>query len=416
MTATNIPALTAITLPIDDFSNPMTFLTRDNPTLWWKHGEGLIASGEALRIAATGQDRITDASTAWRNIVRNATVTDPIRKPGTGLVALGTFAYSPTSSTPSALIVPATIIGRRGGTAWVTYIWRTGEEPPALTPPTPAEPLGNEVRIHFSPGTMTPARYEEAVANAVTLIDRSETLRKLVLARDIRAHFPADADIRPVIQSLALSYPQCWSYSIDGLIGASPETLAAVSGGVASSRVLAGSAARGTDKASDTDAAIALASSHKDLDEHEHAVRTVFEAFAGFATDVTASDYPFALKLPNLWHLASDVGGRLRDDVTALDAVAALHPTGAVAGAPRNQASVIVDELEPFDRGRYSGPVGWVGSTGDAEWAVAIRCAQVSDNGDVTAWAGCGIVPESEPGHELAETKLKLRPILDAFG
>lgn len=223
-------------------------------------------------------------------------------------------------------------------------------------------------------------------------------------------------DLRPILQSLALSYPECWVYSVDGLLGASPETLVAVSGGIASSRVLAGSAPRGRDRDSDNIAAVELALSLKEFTEHELAVRTVTEAFRDFATQVTASEYPSALKLPNLWHLASDVSGTLREDVTPLDAVAALHPTGAVAGVPRADAQQIVSQLEPFDRGRYSGPVGWVGSTGDSEWAVTIRAAQVESDGAVTAWAGCGVVPGSEPGQELAETKLKLRPILDAFG
>lgn len=417
VTTHDIPRLIAVTRPIDDFANPIAYLGRTDATLWWRRGEGLIGLGEALRLSYGGPDRISQASSDWRALLQSAQVVDPLRRQGTGLVALGTMSFSASSEAPSILVVPRTVIGRRGGVAWITHIRPVDEEPE--TPeasPRRAEPLGSEVRIHFTPGEMTPERYQEAVARGVELIATSTELNKLVLARDVHARFPADADLRPVIQSLALTYPECWTFSVDGLIGASPETLVSVTGGVAYSRVLAGSAARGRDKDSDNDAAIALAASHKELDEHELAVRTVADAFRGFATEVTASDYPFALKLPNLWHLASEVGGRLRENVTPLDAVAALHPTGAVAGAPRSTAARVVEKLEPFDRGRYSGPVGWIGSTGDSEWAVAIRCAQMERDGGITAWAGCGIVPESEPGHELAETKLKLRPILDAFG
>ena len=239
----------------------------------------------------------------------------------------------------SSLIVPRTIVGRRDGTTWVTRIWQEGEPPPAFGEPEPAEPLGQEVRIHFSPGVMGPERYEDAIREGLARIQADEELHKLVLARDVHAHFPVDADLRPIIRSLALTYPDCWTFAVDGLLGASPETLVAVTSGVASSRVLAGSAARGADREADDDAAITLASSHKELDEHELAVRTVAESFRDFATGVTASDYPFALKLPNLWHLASEVGGRLRENMTALDAVAALHPTGAVAGSPRRAAA-----------------------------------------------------------------------------
>jgi menaquinone-specific isochorismate synthase len=129
-----------------------------------------------------------------------------------------------------------------------------------------------------------------------------------------------------------------------------------------------------------------------------------------------ASELPFTLKLPNLWHLASDVDGTLTDGSTALDLVAALHPTAAVAGTPTPLALSLIDQLEPFDRGRYSGPVGWVDANGDGEWAVAVRSAQVSPSGEVTAYAGAGIVADSVPERELVETRLKFRPIVEAFG
>ncbi|MGL5826115.1 MAG: chorismate-binding protein, partial [Nocardioides sp.] len=131
---------------------------------------------------------------------------------------------------------------------------------------------------------------------------------------------------------------------------------------------------------------------------------------------------PFALDLPNLWHLASDITGTLTDGSSALDLIAALHPTAAVAGNPRQAALDLIARLEPFDRGRYAGPVGWVDGAGDGEWAIALRCAALSQSQDsasaelrVTAYAGAGIVTDSDPQHELAETELKFRPIIDAF-
>lgn len=106
----------------------------------------------------------------------------------------------------------------------------------------------------------------------------------------------------------------------------------------------------------------------------------------------------------------------LSDGSTSLDLIAALHPTAAVAGAPTETALAVIDELEPFDRGRYAGPVGWVGADGDGEWAVALRCAQIAENGDITAYAGAGIVAGSDPDRELIETKMKFRPMVEAFG
>jgi menaquinone-specific isochorismate synthase len=130
---------------------------------------------------------------------------------------------------------------------------------------------------------------------------------------------------------------------------------------------------------------------------------------------VTHSPEPFPLQLPNLWHLASDVSGDLLPSRSALDLAAALHPTAAVAGTPTDNALDLIAELEPFDRGRYAGPVGWVDAAGDGEWAIALRCALVEPSGAVTAWAGAGIVADSDPAAELAETELKFRPIRDAL-
>ncbi|MDQ1548766.1 MAG: menaquinone-specific isochorismate synthase, partial [Microbacteriaceae bacterium] len=218
------------------------------------------------------------------------------------------------------------------------------------------------------------------------------------------------------IATLALGYPDCWTFSVDGFVGSSPETLVSVDAGSVSARVLAGSAARGTDAASDQEAATGLATSAKDLDEHRYAVQSVLASLADHSPNVTASELPFTLKLPNLWHLASDVDGTLTDGSTSLDLLASLHPTAAVAGTPRADALGLIAELEPLDRGRYAGPVGWVGADGDGEWAVALRSAQVSPTGDVTAYAGAGIVADSDSARELLETKMKFRPIVEAFG
>ena len=226
---------------------------------------------------------------------------------------------------------------------------------------------------------------------------------------------PDDFDQRPVVVALADGYPDCWTFAVDGLLGASPETLVSVRGGTVTARVLAGSAARGLDANSDLEAASALATSTKDQDEHEFAVQNVLSSLRPHSPAVTASDTPFTLKLPNLWHLASDVEGTLVDGSSSLDLLSSLHPTAAVAGTPTAEAITVIEQLEPFDRGRYSGPVGWVGADGDGEWAIALRCAQVSPDGRVTAWAGAGIVTDSDPAHELVETRMKFRPIVEAF-
>jgi len=141
----------------------------------------------------------------------------------------------------------------------------------------------------------------------------------------------------------------------------------------------------------------------------------VLDALRGHARGVVSSEMPFALKLPNLWHLASDVEGALADGSSSLDLVAALHPTAAVAGHPTETALAQIGELEHLDRRRYGGPVGWVDASGDGKWAIALRSAEIDAEGTVTAYAGAGIVAESDPDRELAETRLKFRPIVEAF-
>jgi menaquinone-specific isochorismate synthase len=170
------------------------------------------------------------------------------------------------------------------------------------------------------------------------------------------------------------------------------------------------------DADTDQKAALALVTSSKDQDEHQFAVRSAVETLTPFTRHLATSEVPFALKLPNLWHLATDLEGGLAGDASSIDLIDAMHPTAAVAGAPRAEAVELIAELEPFDRGRYAGPVGWVDAAGDGEWAIALRCAQVDASGTVTAYAGCGIVVDSDPAAELAETRMKFRPIVEAFG
>jgi menaquinone-specific isochorismate synthase len=138
------------------------------------------------------------------------------------------------------------------------------------------------------------------------------------------------------------------------------------------------------------------------------------QELAPFCTTVDTDEKPFTLRLPDVWHLASDVYGKLKKNISVLDLAAYLHPTAAVAGTSRNAAQELIAKLEPFDRGGYAGPVGWIGADGDGEWAIAIRGGYIEQN-VVTAYAGCGLVAESDALEELAETELKFAPIRGAL-
>ena len=396
------------TVAADDIGLLIPLLDSRDPLLFIRRGEGVAGIGEALRLEFTGPTRLADAAAAWREVVTAATITDPIGLPGTGLIALGSFAFSEHSAATSVLIVPRVVIGRRAGRSWITRI-----NAPTAPIPIPTT-LGHEYRISLRPGELTAEAFIEAVDAAIAEI-ATGTVRKVVLARDLVGRLPDGADLRRVLTYLALGYPDSFTFAVNGLVGSSPETLVRVDGGSVTARVLAGTIGRGADADSDLEASITLATSTKDLDEHQFAIGSVMSALRPHSSTLAASDQPFTLKLPNLWHLASDVVGSLSDGSSSLDLVNALHPTAAVAGNPTSLALEAIQRLEPFDRGRYAGPVGWVDANGDGEWAVALRCAHVSSTGRITAYAGAGIVRDSVAAAELAETKMKFRPIVEAF-
>ena len=376
-----------------------------NPSVFVRSNQGLVGWGEAKRITATGPNRIEVLARAWREFCETLNVEDDLQIPGTGPVAFGSVAFADQSHAESVLVMPKVIIGNRDGKTWVTRV-----DGAVLPDFDPAEP--NE-SVTFRPGQLGRNEFTELVDEAVERI-RAGEFEKVVLARDLVGTLPNDFDLRTTLQKLEISYPSCWVYSVDGMFGASPELLVRVSHSQVSARVLAGTAGRGTDPEVDLAISKALASSHKNLAEHAFAVSSLVQSLEPFCQTVAADQEPFSLQLPNLWHLASDVHGVLKEDASVLDLASSLHPTAAVAGTPRHKALDVIAELEPSDRGRYAGPVGWIGADGDGEWVIALRGAQITGD-TITAYAGCGVVDESDGQSELAETDLKFQPILKSL-
>ena len=406
MDADRVGRLIVRTREVDDPGALLEWADRLSPQVFVRRRDGLVALGEALTLRGS----IADAARRWRALAASAEVHDPVLQPGSGLVGLGSFPFAP-GSTEGILRVPEVVLGRRNGRAWITEIvTEGGGAPTAGLQRSAIEPMPPAV---FAPGRMPPQAYEDAVAAAVAAIHAGE-VGKVVLARDVEARIPEHADLRHPLSRLAAAYPDAVTFAVDGLLGASPETLVRVQGGRVTARVLAGTAARGADASADAAASQRMLGSRKDRDEHGLARASVVAALRAHTSALSAGE-PFALELPNLWHLATDLHGELGDGSSALDLVEALHPTAAVGGTPTDRAVELIAELEPFDRGRYAGPVGWIDGNGSGEWALALRCAQV-DGTRVTAYAGAGIVSDSQPAQELAETELKLRPILGAFG
>lgn len=375
-----------------------------------RNGQGLVGYGEAIRLSARGPRRMQELAEAWRTLVAKTVVDDQVKQTGSGLVAFGTFSFADDSSAESVLIVPKVLLGVRDGMRWVTnVVGSQGEE--FWSQP---QHYANEASVALVDGLQTADGFKNSVAAALGAI-ASDKVEKVVLARDVVAKVSSGFDNRNALRKFSASYPTCWTYSVDGLFGASPELLVRVAHKQVSARVLAGTAGRGTDPGIDQAISNALQTSSKNIAEHKFAVASMVEELKKFCTKVDADEIPFSLQLPNLWHLASDVHATLHDDASVLDIAAVLHPTAAVAGTPTLVARKLISELEPFDRGRYAGPVGWIGADGDGEFAIALRGAQLND-GQLTAYAGCGIVAESEAEAELAETELKFKPIRDALG
>lgn len=388
----------------------LELLARTSPTqplAWLRNGQGLVGAGRVLRLAFRGPNRFADAARAWQLFSSTAEIDDRVNLPGSGLVAFGTFAFSDQSEAESVLLIPEFVFGQRDGVAWVSRFIDATELPAAIE-------LEGDVVVSFDAGTMSEATFSRAVNTAKARI-RAGELGKVVLARDIVATLPIGTDLRLVISHLANLYADCWTFAIDGMLGASPETLLQVTNGAVNGRVLAGTASRNDSVTADKVERDDLLHSDKDLAEHDFAVQSVIAGLQPFTRDLVVSDEPFALELPNVWHLATDFSGQLNAETCIIDVVAALHPTAAVAGTPTDVATALIDELEPFDRGRYAGPIGWLDANGNGEWGIALRCAQVTSN-TVTAFAGGGIVAGSVAENELAETSAKFEPIINAFG
>ncbi len=380
---------------------------------WIRHGDGLAGWGETARITLpAGEDRFTAGEKWLRALFDGAEVDDQVAEPGCGPVAFGSFTFDSTSD-GSVLVVPETIVGRRGSRSWLTTIrpLTTGspEAPATGAPPAPA-PLTVPTEIRWHDGSLTAPGWERAVAAAVDRI-RAGQLSKVVLARDLYAAAARDLDIRVILRRLADRYPDCYTFACANLVGATPELLIRRQDDDVSSLVLGGTAPRGRDAAEDARLGDALLASAKEREEHEYAVVGVRSVLAARCDRLHVDPGPSLMRFANVQHLATWITGRLdrgqpASEHSVLALADALHCTPAVCGTPAEAAMELIRDLEVMDRGRYAGPVGWVDARGNGEWGIALRCAEV-DGPRARLFAGCGIVAGSDPTAELAETQAK---------
>ena len=410
-----IPALIARSEIIDE-SHPfydadlLSLIPAQGGLAWVRDGAGLVGWGEAARLVVRGRERFSRAQRWWADVVRASEVHDSVHLNGSGIVAFSSFAFEPGRS---VVVIPHVVVGRRDGVTWVTLISQVDEalEDPRimLTTRDPEIPQGE---ISWEEGTQPSAIWQRAVAEAVERINSGE-VDKVVLARDVVATSTKPLDARVILTRLQKKYGECWAFAVDGLIGATPELLVRRRGDMVTSRVLAGTIRRGKDHNADADLAEALLASDKDREEHEFAVSSVAQALSAHCTDLTVPENPRLLRLANVQHLATDVNGRLADEVPVLSLAASLHASAAVCGTPTQRAANVIRALEGMDRGRYAGPVGWMDAHGDGEFGIALRCGEIDsdDSHRIRLFAGCGLVAGSDPASELAESNAKLEPM-----
>ncbi|MET9919284.1 isochorismate synthase [Streptomyces sp. NPDC006435] len=354
------------------------------------------------------------------------------------LLGEGVHSEVPHDERPPALRVAATLAAARsaGHTAPLVMgaIPFDQDAPAALAvpavlhtaPPLTADPLvalpadppsRTDMTVHQEPA---PEQYAASVAAAVERMWKGE-FSKVVLARTLRIDATDPFDVAAMLQRLARRDPSGYTFALPTgpdrtLLGASPELLVSRHGSRVVANPLAGSVPRSDDLAEDVRRAAALLESAKDLHEHAVVVNAVEESLARYCTDLTVPVRPTLVRTATMWHLSTTVTGRLRSpDTAALELACALHPTPAVCGTPTDTARRVIRESEGFDRGFFTGMVGWGDADGDGEWVVTIRCAEAEPT-SLRLYAGAGVVAASDPEAETAETAAKFRTFLGAVG
>jgi len=374
-------------------------VARGDGFLFVRDGVGIAGRGVAARIPAD------EASDFLAAVERD----DLVGEPGCGPVAIGVLPFLP--GTPAELVVPRVLVGKGpDGHRWITTI----DDAPADLPERMV-PRASTAAFVVRPLT-DPSVFLDAVVAGRDAV-RADRLTKVVIARDIAVESDRPIDVHAVLLRLRASFGSSYRYSVDGFLGASPELLVSRHGRVVRSHPLAGTTARTGDPTTDARLAAELIASMKNQVEHRVVIDVVHDTLLPFASYLDWEPEPSIVTVANVQHLGTLVEGRLSDPpANVLDLARLLSPTPALGGHPRDAAIELISEIEGMERGRYGGTVGWVDADGNGTWAVAIRCAELSaDRHAARLFAGCGIVAESDPNAELAETQAKFQAMLSAI-
>jgi isochorismate synthase len=441
------PAIAAVTVPVPaelDLTAAVVAARRPDDRFFCleqpdRDGLALATLGAAAVIEASGPDRFAEAAAMARELGRVTLADDPARDParptGAGPVFVGGFAFegdggrSPewSSLAPASLVLPEVALARHRGKARMTVcVGAEGDEAPGalleralrrieelrpaampLLDPDPVEPT----RVASA---APPSHYENAVERAVELI-RAGELEKVVLAREVRAHAPRAHDPGAVLGALRDAFPACYCWCVGtpelAFVGASPELLVRRDGQRAQTVAVAGTTRRSADPGVDDHLGERLLQSSKDREEQAIVARRIERTLEPVSLWVATAEEPVLVRVQNVQHLATAIRAQLAEPLPAVELAGLLHPTPAVGGEPRDAALPLIPALEGLDRGWYAGAVGWTDLSEDGEFCVALRCALLRERvGHL--YSGCGIVRDSAPADELAETEVKLQALL----
>ncbi len=398
----------------------------------------LATLGAVTRLEASGPGRFTELAGLWRRLAREAACDAPHGPAESGPLAVGGFSFAPEGGSaphwggfrPASLHVPEVALSRRGEVVLLTLCAAVqpdddaGQVTESLAAraaalerrPLPLVDPDPTVRARIT-GTMPPEHYEDAVARAVEQV-RAGRLEKVVLAREVQVHASQPHDAPAIYGLLREAFTGCHVIAVGrgerAFLSASPELLVRRQGLRASTLALAGSVGRSSDPATDAHLGEQLMRSPKDREEQAIVVRRIVRTLSPLSVWVTAPEEPMLARVANIQHLATPIRAQLREPVPVIELAGLLHPTPAVGGEPREEAEPLIPALEGLDRGWYAGPVGWTDVNEDGEFCVALRCALL-DGPVARCYAGVGVVRDSDPAAELAETEVKLQALLPAL-
>ena len=351
------------------------------------------------------------------NEIRNTNLSERELMPGEGTCAFGAFPFDPNQS--AELIIPRIILGKHAsGERWVTYTseldlsyddiiqeienTNVNEEHPPITEINVDSPIKPEIWR------------DQKIPEIKDLIN-NQIVKKVVLARELILTANKEIPIETILEKLKDNNTESMIFNIDGFIGASPELLVSRFGNSVRANPLAGTATRRKEENADKQSRQELLDSTKDAYEHKVTIEWLLKELLPFCSFIDADPEPRIMSLPHVHHLGTEVTGQLSQPAASiLELVMALHPTPAVAGDPQTDALKIIKDLEGIDRRRYAGPVGWVDSSGNGEFAVGIRSAEIHGK-EARLYAGVGLVADSEPQSELNETRSKFQTMLSTF-